>query len=85
MGFLDRFGFHTSAPESRVTTAEALEALAASNAVVAGEIDEFRHKRATLRAAEDETTVEEQAARSAQLLSGYGIAVAPEAFVALTD
>lgn len=85
MGFLDRFGFHTSTPEARITTAEALESLAASNPVVAGEVEEFRRKRVALLAAGDAAAVAQQAARSAQLLSGYGIAVAPEAFHALPD
>jgi hypothetical protein len=85
MGFLDRFGFHSSAPGSRTTTGAALDALAASNEVVAGEVDAFRRKRSQLLASGDTRAVTKQAERSAQLLSGYGIAVDPAAFESLTD
>ncbi len=79
MNFLKRlFSTHSEFVGDFIETGDELFDLAASNTVVAAELELFE---ARARDVTDATVLENAATRSANALSGYGISVRPKAFL----
>ncbi|MCA9354728.1 MAG: hypothetical protein KC877_04375 [Candidatus Kaiserbacteria bacterium] len=71
------FGTHREFVGNFIETGEALIALAASNQIVAAELEDFSQKARTLKS----DNLLEAAELSANALSGYGISVRSKAFL----
>lgn len=76
--FKKLFSTHSEFAGDFIETGEELLSLIASNEVVAAEYKEFEGSVAGLA---DHEVIKEQAQKSADALSGYGISVRVEAFV----